>query len=304
MINHPMASQSLSLLKEFLANMEICFCIYMSLILLFLKFINVRFVEDIFRFFLWLLVIYTGLVVLLLWVKVPTETLAPNFLAACKPLELDLLCSSGFYFDGVPVVEVTCTTPAEVWIPALSNSLPLLSAIDAYVMFTLLFYVIFNWKPKFILKSLILVGLAVNIVLIVGVGCYVIACNEVNVDGVLRDYLKSCIVAWGFVVVGAFCWDIRRNQSDLPSNWNEFLEKIYELPPNLTPLRHEPLPPTTGSSPGDEDNGNSPPNPNLPPKYECPPSYTDAVSVARHLTSSEQNGDPNVTQFYSLQLNV
>ena len=295
-INHPMASQSQSFRKEILIYIEKGLFCYMFMLLAALKgsFIsrdtnlgdNISLVEFVCRYVLWSSVFLTGSLFVWLWVAVPTETLAPNFLAACKPLELDLLCSSGCYFDGAPVVGVTCTTPAKVWIPALSNSLPPFSAIHAFTMFTLLFYVIFNWKRKFNLKSAIVGGLVASIALIVSVGYSVIACNEANFGSdFLLGYLKSCIVACWLIVVDSFFLDERRNQSELPLNWNDILQRAIvpqtgQLPPNLTPLGHEPRPPKTGSSPGDEDNVNSPPYPNLPPKYECPPSYTDAVPVA------------------------
>jgi hypothetical protein len=62
-----------------------------------------------FQLLLWIVALITGGVFVWLWVNNgPTETLAPNFLAACKPNGLDVLCSPDNHLDGNPVVWVTC----------------------------------------------------------------------------------------------------------------------------------------------------------------------------------------------------
>jgi hypothetical protein len=113
---------------------------------------------------LWTLSLITGSVFAWLWVNNgPTETLAPNFLAACQPQGLDLLCSpdSSHPEDWNPVVWVTCTTPPEMWIPALSNALPLLAAVQAYLTFAAIIYIIYNWKCEHTVLKLCFLALSI-----------------------------------------------------------------------------------------------------------------------------------------------
>jgi hypothetical protein len=258
--------------------------------------------KSIIRFFfqllLWLLSLFTGSVFAWLWVNNgPTETLAPNFLAACKPQGLDLLCSPDSHpEDWNPVVLVTCTTPPEMWIPALSNSLPPLAAVQAYLMFATVLQVIYYWKwekeGKWRKRNQIvsaLFELTVAISLTVVIGYSVISDNVANFDQeFVSGYLKCFAVACVWLAVDSF-WQKTKLEPTLPRHWNDVpvnndpTSQTGQVPANLTPPPTPSLqepPATTGGSTTTEETENvlyQTIYPDLPPEYEYPPNYEDSV---------------------------
>jgi hypothetical protein len=171
-----------------------------------------------FQFLLWILSLFTGSAFVWLWMMNdgPSETLAPNFLAACKPHGLDVLCSPDSHLDRDRVVWVTCTTPAELWIPTLSNSLPPLAAVQAYLMFSAVLQMIYYWKWEKGQAVLILFYVAVGIFFTVAIGCFVILTNVANFDKeFVSGYLKSCALAFDSF------WQTTQNEQQLPRYWND-----------------------------------------------------------------------------------
>ncbi len=247
-----------------------------SLILVFVQFLlsTVSLIAG--GFFVWL------------WVNNgPSETLAPNFLAACKPHGLDVLCSpDGGHLDWNPVVWVTCSTPPEMWISSLSNSLPPFPAIQAYLMFAAVIYIIYNWKWEgaliWLKTGLPLSGMALGIIFALLIGYFdVISVNAANFDKELvSGYLKCFAVACVWLAVDSF-WQTTQNEQQLPRYWNDPTSLTGQIPTNLTPLPttslHEP-PAATGSTTGETENVYQTIYPNLPPEYENPPSYGDSVN--------------------------
>ncbi|EFX88219.1 hypothetical protein DAPPUDRAFT_96441 [Daphnia pulex] len=232
---------------------------------------------------LWILSLITGSVFAWLWVNNgPTETLAPNFLAACKPQGLDLLCSPDSHPDDWnPVVWVTCTTPPEMWIPALSNSLPPLAAVQAYLTFVAIIYIIYNWKWDWyggLLGLALGVALSIFCTFLIGY-CDVISNNVANFDKELvSGYLKCFVIACVWLAVDSF-WQKIKKEPTLPRHWNDPTPQTGPIPTNLTPSLHEP-PAATESTTRETENAYQTIYPDLPPEYENPPSY--GASVTRY----------------------
>ncbi|EFX77555.1 hypothetical protein DAPPUDRAFT_106059 [Daphnia pulex] len=228
---------------------------------------------------LWILSLITGSVFTWLWVNNgPTETLAPNFLAACKPQGLDLLCSPDSHpEDWNPVVWVTCTTPPEMWIPALSNALPPLAAVQAYLTFAAVIYMIYNWKWEGPLTLLTLCHLPVSIMSFGFIVYFAISDNVANFDKeFFSGYLKSFAVACVWLAVDSF-WQKTKKEPTLPRHWNDPTPQTGPIPTNLTPSLHEP-PAATGSTTRETENAYQSIYPDLTPEYENPPSYGSSAT--------------------------
>jgi hypothetical protein len=248
-----------------------------------------------YRVLLWKASILTGIVLVWLWGNnlYYTETrLAPNFLAVCRPL--DLFCSPD------SIVRVTCTTPAEMWMPALSDSLPTLAAIQAYLMVIAsvkMAHCVLLAVDKLDVKSIILglITLVINVVLTLATACLIITCNEasVNIDFV-SGYIKSFIVAC-FWLVGEYYWRLSGIEGPtLPRYWNDEELGDEEVIPGNDQLPTNPTPWTTAGNDPTPQSGQIPTNltpsfflreienahqtiyPKLP-EYEYPPSHEDLV---------------------------
>jgi hypothetical protein len=235
----------------------------------------IRYFGYFFRFLLWILSLITGSVFVWLWVNNgPTETLAPNFLAACKPQRLDLLCSpdSSHPEDWNPVVWVTCTTPPEMWIPALSNALPPLVAVQAFLIFAAVLQMIYYCQWKELVQRVVSVCKLVHLVVcIFFAGLIVsnlISDNVANFDKeFVSGYLKCFAVACVWLAVDSF-WQKTKKELKLPRYWNDPAPQIGQIPTNLTPLFFH----------RETENVYQSIYPNLPPEYEYPPSYEDSVT--------------------------
>jgi hypothetical protein len=231
---------------------------------------------------LWTLTLFTGSVFVWLWVNNgPTETLAPNFLAACKPQGLDLLCSpdSSHPDDWNPVVWVTCTTPPEMWIPALSNALPPLAAVQAYLTFAAIIYIIYYWKWEGARRpSAITLCYLPFVILSFGFTVYgVISDNVANFDKeFVSGYLKCFAVACVWLAVDSF-WQKTKKELKLPRHWNDPPPQSGQIPTNPTPSLHEP--PATTATTRETENAYQTIYPELPPEYENPPSYGASVTA-------------------------
>jgi hypothetical protein len=229
---------------------------------------------------LWILSLITGSVFAWLWVNNgPTETLAPNFLAACKPQGLDLLCSPDSHpEDWNPVVWVTCTTPPEMWIPALSNALPPLVAVQAYLTFAAIIYIIYNWKWEGEWPTVFQLGFLAICINFAGWVVYgVITNNVANFDKeFVSGYLKCFVVACVWLAVDSF-WQKTKKELKLPCHWNDPTPQTGPIPINPTPPLHEP--PATTATTRETENAYQSIYPELPPEYENHPSYGASVTA-------------------------
>jgi hypothetical protein len=219
-----------------------------------------------YRSLLWILSLLTGVVLAWLWSsnRFYSETrLAPNFLAACRPL--DLSCSPD------SIVRVECTTPAEIWMPALSDSLPTSAAITAYLMvisfvkMVHVFWVLWVMDKTAIGLVLGLIPLGLSVAFTLATGCMITTCNDASFNIVVSGYIKSFMLAWIWLV-GEHYWSRQSEIEDpkLPRHWNDVPDKKVKpgkgsgkgpTSTNPTPSQHEP-PATT----------NATIYPNLPPK--------------------------------------
>jgi hypothetical protein len=284
-INYPMVYRSARSQIEMFAHVT---CqIFASMLLTFIWIIqrrseNKSIIRYFFKFLLWILSLITGSVFVWLWVdNGPTETLAPNFLAACKPQGLDLLCSPDSHLeDWNPVVWVTCTTPPDMWIPALSNSLPPLAAVQAFLMFAAVLQMIYYCQWKELVQRVVsvckLFHLAVCMFVIGLIVSNLISDNVSNFNKeFVSSYLKCFAVACVWLAVDRF-WQTTKIEPKLPRYWNDPTPQGGRFATTLTPPLHEP-PATTGSTTREKQNVYRTIYPNLPPKYEYPPSYGDLV---------------------------
>jgi hypothetical protein len=212
------------------------------------------------RALLWIATIFTGSVFVWLWGNNHySETrLAPNFLTACRPL--DLPCS-----PDSPIVWVECTRRAEMWMPALSNSLPTLAAVEAYLMVITLIQIVHYCPWSIMSWSLMMPPITVALVCLgftVTTGYCVIYCNEAsfNIDFV-SGYIKSLIVAcvWGYYSILDYSpvyWTSEDPSNDLPRFWNDVPRKEIipgkgQLPTsNSIPSPHQPQATTSGTTAG------------------------------------------------------
>ncbi|EFX86833.1 hypothetical protein DAPPUDRAFT_235531 [Daphnia pulex] len=136
-----------------------------------------------------------------------------------------------------------------MWMPALSNSLPTLAAVEAYLMVITLIQIV-RYCPWSIMSwSLMMPPITVALVCLcftVTTGCCVIYCNEAsfNIDFV-SGHIKSLIVAcvWGYY------WTYIETEDpfyDLPRFWNDVPRKEIipgkgQLPTNNSlPSPHQP----------------------------------------------------------------
>jgi hypothetical protein len=297
-INHPMASQTMSSWKAFFILFGLAWFLTLTVgIRLTHEFKRIgkgtTFLKCFVRALLWILTLFTGsLYVELFMNNGPTEKLAPNFLAACRPRDLDFLCNPESYpEDWNPVVWVTCTTPAQMWIPALSNSLSILVAVQAYLMVITIFNVwfYFCWKGIWGKISCFLLQIT-NVGLTVATACLIIFCNEVSFNmKFLDDYALSFFIAMVVILVDFYLCLGGVEDPELPRFWNDVLNKEIipekgQLPTNMIPSQYE-LDnnlATTGPIAGDDDiDANPPPYSKLQPSRneDPPPDYDKSFSL-------------------------
>jgi hypothetical protein len=218
------------------------------------------------------------------------QKLHSRHLAACQPL--DLFCSPN------SIVRVKCTTPAEMWIPALSDSLPTTAAIQAYLTVITFVKMAHCVLLAVDIESIIwgLITLIINVAVTLAIACLIITCNDasLNID-FLCGYLKSFIVAC-FWLLGEYYWrQSGVEEPKLPRYWNDVLGKEIipgtgQLPTNPIPLRYYGLSAPTWNNPTPQ-SGQIPTNltpenvyqtiyPKFP-EYESFPSYGE-YSVIRY----------------------
>jgi hypothetical protein len=208
------------------------------------------------RALLWIATIFTGSVFVWLWGNNHySETrLAPNFLTACRPL--DLPCS-----PDSPIVWVECTRRAEMWMPALSNSLPTLAAVEAYLMVITVIQIVLYFPWGIMSCSLMMPPITVALECLcftVTTGYCVIYCNEAsfNIDFV-SGYIKSLIVAC-VCLIGQYYWNYIETEDPnyVPRFWNDLPRKEIipgkgQLPTsNSIPSPHQPQATTSGTTAG------------------------------------------------------
>jgi hypothetical protein len=166
-----------------------------------------------------------------------------------------------------------------MWIPALSNSLPPLLAVQAFLMFAAVLQMIYYCQWKELVQRVVSVCKLVHLVVcIFFAGLIVsnlISDNVANFDKeFVSGYLKSFAVACVWLAVDSF-WQKTKKELKLPRYWNDPPPQSGQIHTKLTPPWHKP-PATTGSTTRLTQNVYQTIYPNLPPEYEYPPSYGDS----------------------------
>ena len=258
-ISHPIASEQLIFWKNLLITLGIAFTCFLEIEIGFhfsQKSKKTRVIKGrapIIPFWRWITCFLIGLVVLLITSR--SDVLggvffAPNLLAVCQP-QLHQLCKP----DSQYWVEVVCTTPVQMWKPAIRAMIPKMLIIYYYVMFTSLLRMIFKWRWMES-KKMVCLGLflqAINLALTVGVGVVSVYCNEAHsfhaifcfvlimfgscVPTVLMDFMPKLIIS-----------AIKNEDSEkeeLPRYWNDVLPnnniipQVYRPTTLLTPCGNQ-----------------------------------------------------------------
>jgi hypothetical protein len=169
--------------------------------------------------------------------------LSRNFLAICKPQGLDLLCG----IDSHDWVGVVCTTPVDMWMPAVKSLIPTMVIVYYYLMFTSFFRLTFKWdwmrsKNGFCLGLFLQ---AISIALIVSVGAVtVFYCNEAASDGLFDGCILTSLTAVIMTFIDHNLAIKNENnfpeEEELPRYWNDVPKKkmipqVSQLPTILLP---------------------------------------------------------------------
>ena len=114
---------------------------------------------------------------------------APNFIAACQPDNVNLVCDA---FSNRYVI-VNCTTPRDSWVPASSAFPSTISTVQAFVMFFLILYIGYRIKNES--KPIHFVVGLIGFLSTWATGCIVINRNEATISAVLVGYLIGIVSA-------------------------------------------------------------------------------------------------------------
>ena len=235
-INHPMASYQLIIMK----NVLIVFGILFSLILHAVAFARDQERVISIPFLRWMAFLIAGLLAVLTCVPALPERfggMAPNFLAVCKPYQLDQICNP-YSQDWV---EVMCTTSVQFWLPAVHSMLPKTLTIYYYLMWTSFFRLVIKWNGKGMLHRGWILQ-ATSIVFNVVIGIITFYCNEAQPLGLI---LGSAFVLLAAVTVLLMDFGWALDDDDLPKDklpryWIDVSQKniipqVGELPTTLLP---------------------------------------------------------------------
>jgi hypothetical protein len=143
--------------------------------------------------------------------------LAPNFISACKPAQLDLLCHCPYDRRSVDVV---CTTPAELWFPSRSSFLPTSVTLQSYLMLTSLFFVIVHMSWSGAMRYMNSFSMLLCVLLSWGVGYSAVQRNEADWINTVFGFFIGMISSFFSVMLNArwMNWDVEQK---LPRNWND-----------------------------------------------------------------------------------
>ena len=118
----------------------------------------------------------------------PFTVLAYNFISACKPAKLELLCGPHSYQS----VDVTCTTSFDTWFPARSATMSTYFTLQVFIMFQTLWYVM-NMSWTGVKRYLNIFLMLVSILLTVGIACSALHRNETSVVVLVISFF-CCLV--------------------------------------------------------------------------------------------------------------
>ena len=113
----------------------------------------------------------------------PFTVLAYNFISACKPAKLELLCGPHSYQS----VDVTCTTSFDTWFPARSATMSTYFTLQVFILYQTFCYVMnmsLKGKKQYGNSFLILV----SILLTVGIACSAFHRNETSIIVLVNSF--------------------------------------------------------------------------------------------------------------------
>jgi hypothetical protein len=250
-ISQPIASEQLIFWKNLLLTLGIAFSCFLEIALFSPDHIGIHISQNdsttsvikgrasVIPFWRWIACFLTGLVGVLLITRTDilglflSPLVAPNFLAVCQPHQLAELCKP----DSQDWVEVTCTTPVQMWLPAVRSMLPKMNALVFYLIATSSARMSLKWRWMESTKMFCL-GLflqAINIALLVGIGILVIFyCNETQFPSIMFGYVFIILMAGYPTLIDE--WLAIKNENnfpeeeDLPRYWNDVVPKNNIIP--------------------------------------------------------------------------
>ena len=154
----------------------------------------------------------------------PFTVLAYNFISACKPAKLELLCGPHSYQS----VDVTCTTSFDTWFPARSATMSTYFTLQVFVMFQTLWYVM-NMSWTGVKRYLNIFLMLVSILLTVGIACSALHRNETSVVVLVISFFVVLSIFDGSCLRVLNDWLNWDGQQELPSNWND-VTKTGQVP--------------------------------------------------------------------------
>jgi hypothetical protein len=239
-ISHPMASDQLIFWKNLLIALGIIFSFVLQIASIFSDRIEsrinvIRERAIIIPLVRWITCFLIGLLGLLIITQSGlAEVLisnhyyvARNFLAVCQPHQLDLLCGNP---DSQNWIGAICTTPVEIWMPAVKSMLPKMMIFYYYLILTSLIRMFIKWHWKEMLYSGLILQ-AIGIAFIVGVGVFsVFYCNEGHPSGVMVGGLLILWMSFSWVVIDAVLAFLNDDnfpdeEEELPLYWNDVLQE-------------------------------------------------------------------------------
>ncbi len=264
-ISHPMASEQLIFLKNLLIALGIAFSGFLQIALFSSDTIgmdlppNASLIQQrafLIPFWRWIARFLIGLIGALIFTGLGHVNVViydryyatPNFLAICKPHQLDLLCSNPNSQDWV---EVTCTTPVQMWMPAARTMvIPKTMVIFYYLMLISLYRMCTNWDWKRMLNCGLFLQ-AVILALMVGVAVVSVYCNEVHPFAVFT--ISGFMISWfglNWVLLDELVKELISHdflkKKKLPRYWNDVPPKnkippVSQQPPTtlLTPCGNQ-----------------------------------------------------------------
>ena len=171
---------------------------------------------------------------------------APNFIAACEPQDLTLICNE----TASHLVRVNCTTPQNLWIPASSAFPSMISTIQSFVMCLMVLYrgygsIALNSRKEYFKFSLI------ALCFIIGTCYETVRVNEATVTAVVVGCVIgiSCAVMT-FFLLSLLEWIKKKDTHQLPRFYDDVLTNESQMSvPSPSPLGDAALPPKRTNNP-------------------------------------------------------
>lgn len=157
-------------------------------------------------------------------------TLAPNFVQACQPAHLKMMCP----LESRNLVYVNCTTATSLWIPARSASPSITATLQACMMFSTTQYIHYQTKDKRFFKYVIQ---AIALGMTWGTGYAIVQRNEGDWVAVLIGYFIGGSAAFSTLYLARLWlkYEFEESNPKLPLLWNEICSGTAYVTPPMFP---------------------------------------------------------------------